>query len=222
VLTVPVRNRPPAAAFTYSPLAPLTGDPVVLTSFSADPDGPIVSQQWELDGDAAFDDASGPTAELSFRTAGVYPVTLRVTDRDGAAVTATADVTVHQRPPEAISPFPLVRMLAAVGQQGTTIRELIVKVPAGAKVRIRCRGHGCPFKSFAKRAEVHARASRILRIRRFGHHLLRPGTVIEISVTRRGEVGKYTRFLIRKGRPPKRVDRCLVPRKKRPVRCPAV
>jgi hypothetical protein len=219
-LNVTVRNRPPAAAFTYAPLAPLAGDSIVLTSISADPDGPIASLRWDLDGDMAFDDGTGPTAEVSFPAAGQYPVRLLVTDRDGASAIASATVTVRERPAEPISPFPLVSMLAAVGQRGTTIRELVVKAPAGARVRVRCRGRGCPFRSFGQKADTQVRSARILRIHRLGKYLLRPGTVIEILVTKRGEVGKYTRFLIRKGRPPKRTDLCLVPGSKRPARCP--
>jgi hypothetical protein len=84
---------------------------------------------------------------------------------------------------------------------------------------VRCRGRSCPFRSFARKAEAQARAARMVRIRRFGRHLLRPGTVIEIRVTKRGEIGKFTRFLIRKGKPPKRTDRCLPPGAKRPKRC---
>ena len=220
-LKVTVRNRPPLAAFTYAPPAPLTDDGIVMTSISADPDGPITSQSWDLDGDGAFDDGSGPMAEVSFSAAGVHPVRLLVADRDGASAIAAENVTVRERPPEAISPFPLVSMLAVVGERGTTIRELVVKAPAGARVRVRCRGRGCPFRSFVKKANVHARASRIIRIHRFRGHLLRPGTVIEIHVTKRGEVGKFTRFVIRKGRPPRRVDRCLEPGSRHPVRCPS-
>jgi PKD repeat protein len=220
-LNITVQNRPPAAAFTFTPPAPFTGDTIILTSISADPDGPIASLRWELDGDTAFDDGTGPTAAVSFPAAGQYPLRLLVTDRDGATAIASATVAVRERPAEPISPFPVVSMLAAVGQQGTTIQELVVKAPAGARVRVRCRGAGCPFRSFAQKAGTKAHSARIVRIHRFGQHLLRPGTVIEIRVTARGEVGKYTRFVIRKGRPPKRVDRCLVPGSKRPVRCPS-
>jgi hypothetical protein len=218
---VTVQNRPPVAAITYAPTAPFTGDSILLTSISADPDGPISSLQWDLNGDGAFDNGSGPTAEVSFPSAGEHPVRLLVTDRDGAGTIAVANVTVRERPPDPITPFPLVSMLAAVGQRGTTIRELVVKAPVGSRVRVRCRGRGCPFRSFAKKADVHAHAARIIRIHRFGKHLLRPGAVIEIRVTKRGEVGKYTSFLIRKGMPPKRTDRCLPPGTKRPVRCPS-
>jgi hypothetical protein len=218
-LNITVGNRPPAAAFTYAPLAPLAGDRVLLASISADPDGPIASQRWDLEGDMAFDDGTGPTAEVSFPAAGQYPLRLLVTDRDGATAIASATITVRERPAEPISPFPLVSMLAAVGDQGTTIRELVVRAPAGARVRIRCRGRGCPFRSFGQKADAQVRSARILRIHRFGKHLLRPGTVIEIRVTKRGEVGKYTRFLIRRGRPPKRTDLCLAPGSMRPARC---
>src|SRR6185503_13042168 len=173
-----------------------------------DPDGPIASLQWDLDGDGAFDDGSGPTAEVSYSAAGDYPVRLLATDTDGAGTIAVADLAVREAPPEPISPFPLVRMLAVIGQRGTRIRELVVRAPAGARVRVRCRGRGCPFRSFVKKAHAHAR---VIRMHRFATHLLRPGTVIEIRVTKRGDVGKYTRFLIRKGRPPARTDRCLPP-----------
>jgi PKD repeat protein len=224
---ITVGNRPPVAAFTFAPAAPLTGDSVVLTSISADPDGPITSQAWDLDGDGGFDDASGPTASASFPAAGRFTVRLLVTDRDGAATVAAGTIEVRERPPDAIAPFPIVSMVAKIGEQGTQVEQLLVKAPAGARVRIRCRGRGCPFHRWsriARAAEVSPRvkalAARIIRIRRFGRHTLRPGTVVQIWVTKRGEVGKYTRFLIRKGKPPDRVDRCVMPGAKRPVRCP--
>ena len=217
-LRVTVRNRPPVAAFTYMPVAPFTGDSIALTSISADPDGPIVGLQWDLNGDSVFGDASGPTAEVSFPAAGTYPIGLVVTDRDGASTVSLANITVRERPPEPISPFPVVSMLAAIGPRGTTVRELVVRAPAGARIRVRCRGRGCPFRSYVQRA---ARAARIVRIHRLRKALLRPGAMIEIRVTKRGDVGKYTRFEIREGRPPKRTDRCLRPGSKRPVRCPA-
>jgi hypothetical protein len=218
---VVVRNRPPIATFTYAPLAPLSGDRVVLTSISADPDGPIAAQAWDLDGDGAFDDGAGPTAQWSFPSAGNFPVRLLVTDTDGESTIAAVTVTVLERPPEPISPFPLVSMLAAVGDGGTRIKELVVKAPAGARVRVRCRGRGCPFRSFAMKAARRAHAARIIRIHRFRRHTLRPGTLIEIRVTKVGEIGKVTRFRIRDGKPPKRSDRCILPGGKRPVRCPS-
>jgi PKD domain-containing protein len=216
---VTVQNRPPLAAFTYAPFAPTTGERIVLTSTSADPDGPLVAQGWDLDGDGAFDDAAGPAVELSFPSAGVHLVRLAVMDRDGATAAATLPITVQELPAEPITPFPIVSMLAAVADRGTRVEQLVIRAPAGARVRVRCRGRSCPFRAFGMKADAQAHAARIVRIKRFRRHLLRPGTVIEIRVTKRGEIGKFTRFLIRKGKPPKRTDRCLPPGAKRPRTC---
>jgi PKD domain len=218
---VTVLNQPPVAAITYAPAAPLTGDPIVLTSISADPDGPLINQAWDLDADGAFDDASGPTAQVSFSDAGDHLVRLRVTDRDGAVAMSAVTIPVGERPAALLSPFPIVRMTAALGDRGTRIQELVVNAPAGSRVKVRCLGRHCPFRSFARTADAHARAARIVRIRRLSRFILPPGTLIEIRVTKRGEVGKYTRFRVRKGKPPVRVDRCLRPGSNRPVRCPS-
>ena len=59
-------------------------------------------------------------------------------------------------------------------------------------------------------------------MRRFAHRVLRPGAVLQIRVTKAGTIGKYTRLRIRRGRPPNRIDRCLVPGGKRPVHCPGL
>ena len=215
---VVVGNRPPVAAFTYAPGVPLSGDSIVLTSFSADPDGPLVTQTWDLDGDGAFDDGQGSTATISFGAAGVYPVKLLVTDRDGAASMAVRSIEVHAPVAQFITPFPVVRVVGDVRARGTRIKEIIVRVPTGARVRIKCRGGGCP-RPAAKRTGG-ARIARTLHVRRFAHRVLRPGAVLQIRVTKAGTIGKYTRLRIRRGRPPSRIDRCLVPGGKRPVRCP--
>ncbi len=71
---ITVLNRAPVATFRYAPLAPLSGDTVLLTSTSLDPDGPIAAQAWDLDNDGAFDDGDGETAAISFAKAGSYVV----------------------------------------------------------------------------------------------------------------------------------------------------
>jgi hypothetical protein len=62
------------------------------------------------------------------------------------------------------------------------------------------------------------RRSRI-RVRAF-QRFLRSGTTVEIFVTKRDRIGKYTKFRIRGRRPPSRIDRCMVPGRSRPQRCP--
>jgi hypothetical protein len=112
-------------------------------------------------------------------------------------------------------------MTAVLGERRTRVRELVINAPAGSQVLVRCIGRHCPFRSFARTADVGARAARIVHIRRLARYRLRPGTLIEVRVTKRGEVGKYTRFRIRKGKPPLRTDRCLPPGASRPARCPS-
>jgi hypothetical protein len=56
-------------------------------------------------------------------------------------------------------------------------------------------------------------------VRIFRRQYLRAGVRLEVFVTKRGMIGKYTRFRIRRGKAPARLDRCLVPGVKKPVRC---
>jgi PKD repeat protein len=103
--TVTVANRPPVAAFSFSPAAPSTGQTVTFTSSSSDPDGTIASTAWDTDDDGAFDD----TASRSFAKAGTYTVRLKVTDDNGGTDTLAKNVTVANRNPLArftISPNP--------------------------------------------------------------------------------------------------------------------
>jgi hypothetical protein len=218
---ITVLNQPPVAAFRYAPAAPVTGEQIAFVSISSDPDGPIMSQSWDLNGDGTFGDATGPTADWSFSQAGDHVVRLQVTDRDGAVNVTEATIAVGERPAALLTPFPIVRVTAALTARGTRIQELVVSAPPGALVRVHCRGTHCPFRSFARTAKAQGRALRTVRIRRLSAYLLRPGTLIEIKVTKRGEVGKYTSFRIRKGRAPVRVDRCLPAGSRRPAPCPS-
>ena len=59
-------NRPPVASFRYFPGIPTAGEAADFVSLSSDPDGPLVAQQWDLDGDGQFDDAAGASASRSF------------------------------------------------------------------------------------------------------------------------------------------------------------
>jgi hypothetical protein len=90
----PPPNRPPVAAFTVTPAAPVAGQQVSLADASTDPDGTVATRAWDLDGDGAHDDATGPLATVTFPAAGTRTVGLRVTDDGGLAATATRTVTV--------------------------------------------------------------------------------------------------------------------------------
>lgn len=110
-----------------------------------------------------------------------------------------------------IRPFPVVRIKGRVTARGVNLDLLSVKAPRDATVRVRCRGTSCPPR-VRRRARLKGKLPRVLAA----------GTVVTVLVTRPGEYGKYTRFVIRRGRAPARTDRCLRGSAVRPVSCPAV
>jgi PKD repeat protein len=246
---VNIGNRPPVASFTYSPSPAIVGEPITFTSTAGDPEGQIADLAWDLNGDGIYDNGRGRVILRSFDRAGSYVVGLRVTDRAGAVVFSSRAITVVA--PSAafggtagqgskpglrlMNPFPVVRIVGRITSRGTLLRLLRVDAPAGAKVLVRCSGRSCPFRkqvrvavsaagarplSFATAARPEALAAKVVRLRRL-ERLLRPGARITIFVTRPDAIGKYTRFRIRRGKPPARADRCLRPGSSRPVRCPA-
>jgi PKD repeat protein len=86
--------QPPVAAFTYTPAAPSVGTPVSLNATSSyDPDGSIVSYQWDLNGDGV-NDSSGPLGQVSYSSAGSAVVRLTVTDNSGLSSSITKTITV--------------------------------------------------------------------------------------------------------------------------------
>lgn len=106
------------AGFSY---ATTEGTTITLNgSGSSDPDGTIVSYAWDLDGDAEFDDANGPTPTLTPVRAGDSLLGLQVTDNDGRTNVGYArlSVTDANRPPEitALEPPPGVQQLVAGGE----------------------------------------------------------------------------------------------------------
>lgn len=90
--TPPPPNTPPTAAFTSSATDLAVA---VDAAGSTDPDGTITSYGWAF-GDGGT--ATGRTAGHTYAAAGTYPVTLTVTDDDGATATRTTSVTVTAPP----------------------------------------------------------------------------------------------------------------------------
>jgi hypothetical protein len=202
---ITVLNRPPVASFTIVPANPVARELVVLTSAAADPDGPIVLQQWDLNGDGVFGDQSGEAALASWRRPGTYAVALRVTDQHGATDVLQQSVVVSPRPPKQFGRTPIVRIIGVPTDTGAFLRSLAVTAPEGAHVGIRCRGADCPYK----RKRTIAKGGRMLfRAMSRGFNA---GTVIEVRITKPETIGRYTRIKIRAGRRPARVDRCLMP-----------
>ena len=217
-----VVNAPPTASFAVSDESPFTGVPVTLSSTSQDPDGPLAGQQWDLDNDGQFDDAAGAVAFATFATPGSHTVRLRVTDSKGASSTAASGVTVRAVPPPPPPPPPellqgvVIRIKGSVHGGFTKVKRLLVRAPQGANVLVRCRGKSCP-----KKASQASRLSmgRQLRFKQLERRM-RPGTRINVQVTKPGFVGRVTTFAMRKRSAPTRADLCLPPGARRPTSCP--
>jgi PKD repeat protein len=90
----PPPNQPPLASFTVTPQTAVAGQQVSLADTSTDPDGTVDARAWDLDGDGAFDDATGPLATVTYATAGTRTVGLRVTDSGGLSASTTRAVSV--------------------------------------------------------------------------------------------------------------------------------
>jgi PKD repeat protein len=215
---LPVLNRAPTARFAFTPRSPGSGDTVEFVSGSYDPDGQPLTQLWDLDGDNQFDDGTGARVSWRYTTAGARRVRLRVTDSSGASDIEEALVTVRATPAAAarfLMPFPVVRLTGRVYSRVTLVRSLAVRAPRGSVVTVRCSGRGCGRRAEAKRVGRNTRVAFPAFKRR-----LAVGSRLALSVKRSGYIGKYTRFRVRAGAPPARLDLCLMPGSAKPKRCP--
>jgi PKD repeat protein len=217
-----VVNAPPRAGFTVSPGEAFEGDGVTLSSTSADPDGPLMRQDWDLDNDGQFDDANAAVVSANFTRAGTYPLALRVTDSRGATSTATGQVVIRTRPIPPPPPTPLLSgvLIELQGQlrgKFTRVRRLLVRAPAGSKISVRCRGSKrCP-KVQTKLSKGSKKKLRFKKLeRRFP-----PKTKLTVSVTKQGFIGKQTRWTTRRRKAPLRQDLCLNPGAKAATACPS-
>jgi PKD repeat protein len=245
---VVVPNAPPVAAFSFKPAAPRAGDAVLFTSASTDPDGTIQQLRWDLNGDGIFDDGVGPTAARVFPDPGSHLVALSATDDLGVSSTTFDTIEVADRatsaptptpasagpagpaplpattPPSVtrartarlLSPFPIVRIRGVIQHGAVRVQILSVHANRGARVAVACIGRACPVRHVVR---VVRSGRRVVRFRRFERRL-RAGLIIEVRVTQRGRIGKYTRFRLRSNAPPTRRDSCIRFGARRPSACP--
>jgi plastocyanin len=101
----------PTASFTVTPAAgAIVGQTVSFDgTASSDPDGVLVSHEWDLDGNGSFE-TSGATPSRAYATARTVTVKLRVTDNDAKQHAATRDITISNPapppPPPVVPPAP--------------------------------------------------------------------------------------------------------------------
>ena len=83
-------NSPPTAAASATPTSGTVPLAVAFNgSGSSDPDpGDSITYAWDLDGDGAFDDATGAQPNYTYEAAGTYTAKLQVTDSHGATATS--------------------------------------------------------------------------------------------------------------------------------------
>jgi hypothetical protein len=112
--------------------------------------------------------------------------------------------------------------------KGTRIVALdVLNVGFGSSVAVRCHGARCPLRSRTVdvrkscRGVKHKRSCsvshRVHLAGWFGRHVLRPGTVVTVQITRGGWVGKVYQFSIRRGQMPRSQILCLPPGTSTPV-----
>jgi hypothetical protein len=86
-------NAYPIANFTYYPENPTTEDVIYFNDTSTDPDGFIVSWLWDFD-DGDTNDSQNTTHQ--YNDAGIYKVTLNVTDDGGATDEISKEINVTE------------------------------------------------------------------------------------------------------------------------------
>jgi hypothetical protein len=217
----PPPATPPLASFRWFPSAPRVGEPVSLVSSSTDELSPITSFAWALTNGSPFT-VGKQTLTTSFATPGDHLVRLLVTAADGLSSVATETIRVIRPALTLMDPFPVVRIAGRVTSSGVSLSLLTVQAPVGARVRVSCRGRGCPAAPQTRVASGRkGRATMVvIAFRRFQRSLV-GGAVLEIRIFKPGVIGKFTRFVIRRGRLPQRVDTCLGPVGIKPIGCPS-
>jgi PKD domain-containing protein len=100
-------------------------------SGSTDPEGPIASYRWDLDGDGVYETDTALTSNvwMFFLGPGWQPVGLEVADQDGATATVRTKVGVYRRPRPTVDGEPPVmsfrrphQSLGQIAKRGLRIR----------------------------------------------------------------------------------------------------
>jgi hypothetical protein len=209
---------PPAASFTWFPREPRVAEPVTLVSNSIDAKSPITAFAWSLGPSAPFQ-TGGPSLTTTFFTAGAHQVQLRVANAAGETTTASESIAVSSPKIVLMQPFPVVRIVGTDNGSGATLSLLSVQAPSGAVVTVVCKGRGCPVKRVRRVVPRRRSGSATVSFPQFARRLP-AGVVLLVRVQEPGEIGKYTRFVVRRGKVPARVDGCLAPTATNPMACP--
>jgi plastocyanin len=196
VIRVPDQH-PAVVSFSVNPAAPRAGQPVTFTyTGSADPDGSLVSWQWDLDGDGSFETSTpGGMVTKTFASAGTVTVRMRAIDDSGEASDVAAQAVT----------------IAAAGAGGgssgsgdtTAPRATLVKL-RGLKLTFRSSERASATATLRARGKTIARGSAKakngaiairLRLTKAGRSLLPRGRTLraKLTLTLRDASGNRTR-----------------------------
>jgi hypothetical protein len=214
---------PPAASFAWFPPVPFVGEPVSFASNSTDALSPLTAFAWDLAGNGPLI-GGGPVLSTWFSTPGAHVVRMRVTNARGLASIVAETILVALAPPILLQPFPVVRLVGLDTSSGVQLIVFTVLAPVTSRITITCRGHGCPTKLeirlAASRKHKSKKGSLLIAFPRF-QRSLQAGITLEVRVSKPGRIGKYTKFVIRRGKLPARADACLNPANSQPMPCPS-
>jgi len=213
---------PPSASFTWFPEQPRAGEQITLVSSSTDTNSPITAFAWGL----TPLEPLGPghaTTTTTFSTPGAHVVRLQVTDAAGRTAIASETIPVRHQAATLMEPFPIVRLAGRETARGARLTLVTVSAPVSARVTVRLRGTGVHTTTQSRLAVASKQAPSPglaqLSFPRFAR-LLAAGSVLEVRITKAGQIGKLTRFIPRRGKLPRRTDSCLSTGEK-PIVCPA-
>jgi hypothetical protein len=183
---------------------------------------PITAYAWDFADNGPFGrfEAGGSVAGATFATPAPHLVRLQVTAADGLSSIAAETIKMSPPPAGVMFPFPIVRIAGIDFALRVRISRLAVQAPAGARITIKCRRGRCPVRSASRMAASKAGHATWVRFRAF-ERFLPAGVILEVRVTRDGEIGEYTRFAVRRRKRPVRTDSCLDPGGIKPIACPS-
>jgi len=113
-------NMPPVADFTFEPKTPKVDEKVTFQDASFDTDGSIADWTWSVDDGTT---SEGKTFTHVFGEAGIYWVTLTVTDDWGASAIFGMNITVTEKPGVRLGPIMYDDDESVMGAKGMIFKD---------------------------------------------------------------------------------------------------
>ena len=151
---------------------------------------------------------------LAAAAAGVLALVVSLAGAGGASGQS------YVTPTPMMEPFPVVRIVGAGTTTVTKVTRLTVRGPTASAVVATCKPRSrCPFTRRKRLIPGPANATRTIRLTSVQRRY-RSGATLRLYIVKNGLYGKYTSFRIRRGKAPRRYDRCVKSIILKPVRCP--